>query len=86
MIYDGLRGETMDDKYDGKPSILEFTEWLIDNNNDVELSPYQLELAECYIDYRNKVFAGGLRTGRTFILDLVKEYYKEKYQFALTND
>jgi hypothetical protein len=65
-----------------KPTLDGFREWL-EENEDVELSQYQIELADSLIGYRNKVFCGGLRSGRTFVIDLVTKYYQDEYSFVL---
>jgi len=67
-----------------KPTKDEFLEWLREKEPETELHPYQIELAECFIDYKNKVFSGGLRSGRTFVLERVKDYYREKCPYVET--
>lgn len=61
------------------PTRDEFLEWLKEREPETELHPYQVALAEYFIEYNNKVFSGGLRSGRTFVLERVKDYYREKY-------
>lgn len=60
-----------------EPTLREFLEWLYKREPKALLSSFQIGLANAAIKYRNKVFSGGLRSGRTVTLKLVKEYYKE---------
>ena len=45
----------------------------------ISLTPYQKELADALINYRVKHFQGGLRMGRTTVVNAVDEYMTELY-------
>ena len=56
------------------PNLKEFL-----RQTDLKLSKYQRELADILIKYRVKHFSGGLRSGRTTVIDAVNEYFESKY-------
>jgi hypothetical protein len=75
------KDECRDRLYFMEPNIEEFKEWLKEKD-DIKLSEYQIDLAYSYIDYKKKVFSGGLRSGRTTVLGFVGDYFMEKYPFV----
>ncbi len=67
----------------GEPTMNEFIETMEEQFPEMKLSDFQIGLATDYINYRNKTFSGGLGSGRTFILDKVRTFYKGKYPDAI---
>ncbi len=43
------------------------------------LSDYQFQLAHNLINYRNRHFSGGLRSGRSTVVNLVQEYFDKDF-------
>ena len=49
---------------------------------DVELSDFQLRLVEAYLNYRKVHFSGGLRSGRTVAINLMRDYLSDQDKFG----
>ena len=74
--------EDMDKYFKDKPNIKSFLYWISKKHPKIILNNYQIGLGKSYIDFRNKTFSGGIRSGRTFVLDKVKQYYLKEYPYA----
>ena len=61
-----------------QPNLDEFLEYL-EKNNGIELSEYQKNLAGALINYRVKHFSGGLRSGRTTVVNAIQLYFQNIY-------
>lgn len=61
-----------------EPTIEGFEKWLTEKGDTV-LIPFQMEVASMYIDLRKKLFSGGRRSGRSFILNLLRQYFDENF-------
>jgi len=67
-----------------KPTLDEFIKFMEENFPGVELTEYQKGLAEALIAYRIKHFEGGLRSGRTFVIDKVNSFFiTEDFKYEL---
>lgn len=61
-----------------KPNSKEFLEHFAENN-DIELTVYQKNLARAILDYRVVHFSGGRGSGRTMVINAVNDYFKDKH-------
>ena len=64
-----------------EPNKEDFVEWLAKKTKGTEikirLTLFQCKVVESYIDFRKTLFYGGLRSGRSYILRLLKQYLEE---------
>lgn len=66
-----------------EPTHEEFLRWLRIEHPEVLLNDNQVEMASAILDYEKKLFSYGLRSGRTFTINLVREYIESNYGAVL---
>ena len=69
-----------------EPNKEDFVEWLAKKTKNtgiqIRLSPFQCGVVESYINFRKTLYCGGMRSGRTYILRLLKQYFDEEFPYA----
>ena len=69
-----------------EPSKEDFVEWLAKKTKGtgikIGLSLFQCGIVESYVNLRKTLFSGGVQSGRTYILRLLKQYFDEEFPYA----
>ena len=69
-----------------EPNKEDFVEWLAKKTKgtgiNIRLTLFQCRVVESYINFRKTLYSGGVQSGRTYILRLLKQYFDEEFPYA----